>query len=172
MLFRSKAASRGSPVRTLLAAAEALPLEAASLDLALVADALHFMDVERVAAELARVLKPRGRLAIVTSELGDTAFMQSIVRVMEDSAPRRPRDTGAAITQLAALVGVPLAIEQRFADQTRVDSPTLEQILSSISFIGPAMSLERFAAFRERIHALPQPAIWTRSFILRAGTRR
>jgi hypothetical protein len=67
---------------------------------------------------------------------------------------------------------VRLQLERRFHDATEVDEDTLEQILRSISFIGPAMNAERFAAFRERIHALPGPRTWARTFTVHSGRRR
>ena len=136
-----------------------------------VADALHFFDVERSAHEIARVLAPGGALALVTCELADTPFMRGVVQRMETTAPRRPRSTAAAITQISALTNVSLAPARVFHDETAVDDGTLERILRSISFIGPAMNPRRFADFHESIRALPPPAIWARTFTLHAGCR-
>jgi hypothetical protein len=33
------------------------------------------------------------------------------------------------------------------------------------------MNPTRFAAFRARVHALPDPPVWARTFVLRAGQR-
>ncbi|MFL5942850.1 MAG: class I SAM-dependent methyltransferase [Gaiellaceae bacterium] len=53
-------------VGTVLAgSAEAIPLEAASVDCVFVGDAFHWFDVARAIEEIARVLVPRGALAIV-----------------------------------------------------------------------------------------------------------
>jgi SAM-dependent methyltransferase len=163
---------RGLALRTLRAAAESLPIEPACLDLVVVADALHFLDAELAANEISRVLAPRGALALVTSELGATPFMRGVARIIESATPRRPRGVAASITQLFAVVGAPLGAPQRFHDETPVDRATLERILRSISFVGPAMNAARFAAFIERIHALPEPRVWARTFTLYAGRRR
>jgi hypothetical protein len=72
---------------------------------------------------------------------------------------------------LSALTGIALTDERRFADETPIDHPTLERILRSISFIGPAMNPTRFAAFRARVHALPEAPVWARTFVLRSGRR-
>ena len=77
--LRAEARSRRLSIRAIHATAEALPLDDASLDLAVVADALHFLDAELIAHEIARVLAPKGALAVVTCELGKTPFMQSLV---------------------------------------------------------------------------------------------
>jgi ubiquinone/menaquinone biosynthesis C-methylase UbiE len=168
----ARASQRGLPIRALHAAAEALPLEAGSLDLVLIADALHFIDTELAAHEIARVLVARGTLALVTCEPGPTPFMRELSRLMEDSAPRRPRALASRSAQLSGVAHIPLEHELRFQDETKVTPAELERILGSISFIGPAMNARRTAAFRERLHALPSPAVWARTFSLRWGRRR
>jgi ubiquinone/menaquinone biosynthesis C-methylase UbiE len=160
--LRQAAAQRGLAIGALHAAAEALPVAAASQDLALVADALHFMDAALTGGELARVLAPRGVLAVVQCELAATPFMRELVRLMEAAAPRRPRPTAQALRQVFALSGVAQIEEREFLDETTVDADTLERILRSISYIGPAMNAERFARFRARVQALPGPAKWAR----------
>ena len=170
--LRAAATERGLPLRALHAAAEALPLEPASLDLVVISDALHFLDTELTARQIARVLAPGGALALVTCGFGQTPFMRGVVRLMEEAAPRRPRALTQSIVHLSALSGVPLTDERRFHDETPIDHPTLERILRSISFIGPAMNVARFAALRERVHALPEAPSWARTFVLRSGRRK
>jgi SAM-dependent methyltransferase len=170
--LRVQAAARGLSVRALHATSESVPCEPAEFELALIVDALHFMDAALTGGELARVLAPGGTLAIVLCELGDTPFMREVVRVMEESAPRRPRAVLPALRQVSAVAGVALEPGQPFEDQTPVDHETLVQILRSISFIGPAMNPERFEHFSSRIRALSDGPIWARRFTLYAGRRR
>ena len=169
--LRDAAMARGLRLRALHATAEALPLDPASLDLVVVADALHFLDAELTARQIARVLAPGGALALVTCGFGDTPFMRGVVRLMEEAAPRRPRALTQSIVHLSVLSEVPLTDERQFHDETPIDHATLEQILRSISFIGPAMNPARFAALRERVHALPEAPVWARTFVLRSGRR-
>jgi SAM-dependent methyltransferase len=164
-------AARGLSVRALHATAEALPLEDRSCDLVLIADALHFLDAELTGRQVARVLTARGALAIITCQLADTPFMRALKRAMEDAAPRRPRDIRLLARQLSAVASVPLTERRCFADAIPVDEPLLEQILRSISYIGPAMSRERFAAFRSRVFAIAEPPVWSRTFTLESGRR-
>jgi SAM-dependent methyltransferase len=173
MLDRLRAAAhhRGLALRTHHAAAEALPVEAASLDLVIVADVLHFLDRALAAAEIARVLAPRGALALVTCTFAQTPFMGDVLRIMEETAPRRPRALEQSMVQLSATTGVPFSSEQHFHDATPVDHATLDRILRSISFIGPAMNPARYAAFRRQIHALSDAPVWARTFTLRSGRR-
>jgi ubiquinone/menaquinone biosynthesis C-methylase UbiE len=158
-------------IRAAHATAEALPLEDASLDLAVVADALHFIDAELVAREIARVLVPGGALAVVTCELGKTPFMQDLLEIIEASVPRRPRNLDRNLIQISGITGVRFTRKREFHDETPVDNETLERILRSISFIGPAMNPARFAAFRQRVRALPGRPAWARTFTLLAGRR-
>lgn len=170
--LRIEARKRRIKVRTIHATAEVLPLADASSDLVLVADALHFLDAELIAHQIARVLAPAGALAIVTCNLGKTPFMQSLVELMEAAVPRRPRNLHHNLVQVAAITGIRFAHAREFHDETPVDGDTLERILRSISFIGPAMNPTRFAAFRARVHALPGRPTWARTFTLRAGRRK
>ena len=85
--LRASAAERGIALRALHAAAEQLPLEPACLDLVVVADALHFLDTELTARQIARVLAPGGALALVTCKFADTPFMRGVVRLHRGGGP-------------------------------------------------------------------------------------
>jgi len=169
--LRATAAERGLSLEALHAAAEALPLETGSLHLAVVADALHFMKLDLVARELHRVLVHRGTLAVVTAEFGATPYMQNVARIIEEASQRRPRRTADAVAQLAALARVSFRPARVFEDQTALEAETLERVVRSLSFVGPAMNAERFAAFRERILALDEKPVWTRRFTLHSGRK-
>jgi ubiquinone/menaquinone biosynthesis C-methylase UbiE len=153
-------------LRAIHATAEQLPLDDGVVDVALIADALHFLDAELTGRELRRVLAPRAALALVTCALGDTPFMRAVVEVMADSAPRKPRQTEASLRQVAALAEVVVAEPLHFRDDVSVDRAALDRILRSISFIGPAMNEERAQSFRSRIHALSLEPVWSRTFTL------
>lgn len=165
------AGNQGVRLHTLHAAAESLPFQSPCFDLALISDALHFVDAELASAELRRVLVPRGALAIVTCEYTETPFMLDIRGAVSQSSDRRPRDVSQAIRRLASLANVRLTHKSTFCDETPVDQPTLERILKSVSFIGPAMNPARFATLRQRVQALPHAPVWARTFTLRAGRR-
>lgn len=170
-VLQRSAQQRGLAVVAVHGMAEALPFEAARFDLVLIADALHFIDHERAATEIRRVLAPRGALALVTSTFAATPYMTELRALLEETAPRRPREVAAARQQLASLARVELTEVAHFADETRVDFETLERLLRSVSFIGPALNPERFAAFRARLRGLPEPWLWSRAFALHSGRR-
>lgn len=173
MLARLKAAAeaRGLAIETAHATAEALPASARPFDLVVVADALHFMDAQRLGETLARVLRHQGALAIVSCALGETPFMRDLLAIIGDAVPRRPRAVGRQLRQVSAIAHTPLGDERCFDDVTPVDHETLERILRSISFVGPAMNAQRFESFRARVRALADPPAWARRFTLRAGRR-
>jgi ubiquinone/menaquinone biosynthesis C-methylase UbiE len=169
--LQARARAEGLAIDACLATAEALPVEAEASDLVLIADALHFLDAALTGQEAARVLKPHAALALVQVELADTPFMKQLVAIMEESAPRRPRAVEKAIVQVFALSRVEEDPPRRFLDHVPVDHETLEGILRSISYIGPAMNAARFRVFRERVLALSAQPIWSRAITLRAGRR-
>jgi len=169
--LREAARSRGLAVRALHAPAEVLPLPKASLDLVVVCEALHFMDAELAGGEIGRVLARGGALAVITAELTPTPFMRAVWAAIEATVPRRPRDLSAAHDQLSSMARVQLVDELRFQDENLVDAGTLERILRSFSFVGPAMNPARFEAFRARVAAIDEPPVWARTFVLRWGRR-
>jgi ubiquinone/menaquinone biosynthesis C-methylase UbiE len=169
--LEADARAQGLRLTPLLATAEALPVSDASVDLVVIADALHFLDAALTGQEASRVLTPRGALAFVQIEFADTPFMNALVAIMEESAPRRPRAVVNATQQVAALAQVEKLEERRYLDEVRVDHAGLERILRSISFIGPAMNAERFRVFRERVLSLSSQPVWSRSITLRTGRR-
>lgn len=168
---RAEATAAALDLRVLHAAAEQLPLPDHSIGLAVIADALHFLDAQRTGAELARVMSPRAALAIVQVELGDSPFMRELVHIMEDAAPRRPRRVSGTMTQVAALSGVSLDTCELFESDVVMDHAQLEQLFGSISFIGPAMNPQRFSAFCARVRAIPYAPRWHTHIRLHAGIR-
>jgi ubiquinone/menaquinone biosynthesis C-methylase UbiE len=169
--LRDSASALGTRVTSIHAAAESLPLQDGSVDLIVVADAVHFIDAELGGRELARVLRRGGSLAIVTSEPADTPFMRAVVRTMEEAAPRRPRDMSRAIVQFLSVATTKTLPTRVFTDETKLDDAGLERVLASISFIGPAMNETRTATFTAKLRELPGPRIWARKLTLYVGRR-
>jgi hypothetical protein len=166
------ASDNGLALRSFHAAAEDLPLECRSIDLALIADALHFVDAELAAEQLRRVLVQRGLLAIITCEFTETPFMCEIQRLVAQASDRRPRDVAQAIRHVASLAGVRMNQQWSFLDATPIDSSSLLRILRSVSFIGPAMNPVRFADFWQNVLSITMPAIWARTFTVYAGRKQ
>lgn len=170
--LQDRAQAIAAPLQTLHGMAESMDIKDASFDLVVVSDAVHFLDAERAAYELKRVLAPRGALALISCEFSPTPYMQALTAIMRSAAPRRPREVSSALTQLLAVPGISEAPIQVFRDETAVSPDRLAQILRSISFIGPAMNVERSRAFLERVNAIPHPPVWARTFTLRSGRQK
>lgn len=170
--LQSEASRLNLPLRSLHAAAEALPFYGPVFDCATIADAMHFLDAELVATQLRRVLVPGGALVIVTCSDTPTPFMHGVRQLVAQSADRRRRNVALTIRQLASLADVRLAQVGIFQDATPVDATSLERILKSVSFIGPAMDAARFGALRERLQTIAHQPIWARTFTLYSGRRQ
>jgi ubiquinone/menaquinone biosynthesis C-methylase UbiE len=168
-VLEQQAQDRALALRTEHAAAESLAFEASSFDLVVIADAIHFMDVERVSTQLRRVLAPRGVLAVVTCESTDTAFMRRVWELVHATSDRRSRAVEQLILRLAVLSKVRMHEKHTLFDETPVDGATLERILCSISFIGPAFGEQRMQLFREGLRAIAHPPAWARTFKLYVG---
>ncbi|MDQ2728222.1 MAG: methyltransferase domain-containing protein, partial [Actinomycetota bacterium] len=90
--MRAQIVRQKTGVSVVAAGAERLPLVTGSLDAVTVAQAFHWFDVARASAELARVLRPAGRLALVTNRPDRTSTWQadlwSTLQRYERLAPR------------------------------------------------------------------------------------
>jgi len=166
------AARRNVRLRCLHAAAEALPFDEPTFDCALIADALHFLDAERVAEQLRRALTAGAALIVVTNTHTPTPFMREVQKCVTQSADRRRRDVAQAIRHLASLVGVQWIEDRLIYDENPLDLESLVRVLRSVSFIGPAMERARFDTLRDRVAAIPYPRVWARTFGLRIGYRK
>ncbi|MDQ6784244.1 MAG: methyltransferase domain-containing protein [Actinomycetota bacterium] len=96
--MRSQLARRAGGISVVAAGAEHLPLATGSLDAVTVAQAFHWFDVPQASAELARVLRTGGRLALVTNRPHHTTTWQadlwSTLRRYETVAPRPASSSG------------------------------------------------------------------------------
>src|SRR5215212_10281534 len=77
-------------LRALAGTAEAIPVEDASVDAVFVAEAFHWFDAARAVAEMARVLRPGGGVAVLYNRL-EWADQKEPWRVESDAALERHR---------------------------------------------------------------------------------
>jgi SAM-dependent methyltransferase len=72
-------------VRAISGTAEAIPLPDDSVDAVFVAEAFHWFDLERAPAEIARVLRPGGRVAVLfnSADWGELAWMEELFEVVK-----------------------------------------------------------------------------------------
>jgi SAM-dependent methyltransferase len=145
----------------LAGAAEEIPLPDSSVDAILIAQAFHWFDERAAMVELTRVVRRRGRLALIWNERDDsvpwmaglTTILHSKVTVPYD----RDRDWPAIIDKPGTFTRVE---NHRGSFHHMIDTETLVARVASTSYIG-AMSVEDRAPFLERTRSLvagfPQP---------------
>jgi SAM-dependent methyltransferase len=125
-------------VAALAATAEALPLAAASVDAVTVAQTFHWFDADAAFAELARVLRPGGRVGLVWNardrSMDWAGQLWSIMDQVELRAPWRDHDrwSDAALGERAAFG--PLH-EATFHHEQRVAPATIRERFASVSHV-------------------------------------
>jgi SAM-dependent methyltransferase len=125
--------------------AEAIPLGDGSVDLVTVAQAFHWFDGDAALAEIHRVLRPGGRLALiwnrrVEDDPVNVAF-DAIVDPHREGVPTHRRDEWRAAFERSTLFG---PLEERVFDNEQVlDSDGLADRIGSISFIASLPDGER-----------------------------
>ncbi len=133
----------------LAGSAEAIPLDDASIDAAFVGEAFHWFDPTAAIAELARVLRPGGGLAIVSTHWWETepplpdAALQLLSEPWERyrSQRRPPWDDAFAASPFG-----PLHYE-RAEDELTVDPEALLALYSTTSSLASLPPDERTALF-------------------------
>jgi SAM-dependent methyltransferase len=142
-------------VRALDGTAEAMPLRAASADAVTVAQAFHWFDGDRALAEIHRVLRPGGALALVWNRRVLADPVQSALH--ELMAPHRgdtPSHVGGVWPGAFERTRLFGAFEERAFDQTqRLDADGLADRVASVSFIAALGDAER-ERLLERVRAL------------------
>jgi SAM-dependent methyltransferase len=133
-------------VEALEGTAEALPLQDDSADAITVAAAFHWFRAEEALAELARVLRPGGRLAIVYNLRDpESELQQELSRMLEFEggtriAWMRGIDTGAILEE-SGLFDPPEYAE--FRHEQRFDTDGLVERVASISYVALLEGPER-----------------------------
>jgi SAM-dependent methyltransferase len=147
---------RGVPgVRAVPGTAEAIPLADGTVDAVFVAEAMHWFDPGRAAAEMARVLRPGGGVAVLYNRADRGAreepWRRECHAVFE--ARRRPddgvdpHDTVPWKVALSERFGA--LIDESFMHVHRVDADGLVALYASFSAIGSLPLHRRDAALGE-----------------------
>jgi SAM-dependent methyltransferase len=123
--------------RVLDGTAEAIPLDDGSVDLVTVGQAFHWFDGDAALAEIHRVLRPGGRLALLWNRrLDDDPVNRAIDALLDPhrgDVPGIRRDAWRAAFERTALFG-PLE-EHVFPNEQVLDADGLADRIGSISFI-------------------------------------
>jgi ubiquinone/menaquinone biosynthesis C-methylase UbiE len=141
--------------RILEGTAETLPLEHASADAIVVAQAFHWFDGPQALAEFHRVLRPRGRLALVWNRRDENQQLQSDLQAIIDryrgSTPRHGSDRWRAVFEDTTLFA--LSAERTRPFQQSLDVDGLVDRVTSISFVA-ALDQPELDKVAERVRAL------------------
>jgi SAM-dependent methyltransferase len=131
--------------RVLEGTAEAIPLEAASVDAVTVAQAFHWFDGDAALAEIARVLRPDGLLALLWNRRVEddpvNAAIEELLAPHRGDVPTHRGDAWRAAFERTAPFG-PLD-ERVFEHSQELDADGLEARVGSISFVAALDPAER-----------------------------
>lgn len=172
------ARERGLAVEAVAAAAEETGLPGGGFALAVVADALHWIDPDAGGRELARLLTPGGAAAVVEARPASTPFMDRLGALLAEANPRaRRKASPRSPAQLFAPVAPGRAVrEERFRQEAVLDDGALAAVLRSLSYVGPALGPDHLVRVLDDARALAARtggAVWERelrlSWVRRAG---
>lgn len=160
--MREQLARSLASVPVLRGSAEDIPLGDGAVDAVLVAQAWHWVDVERAVPEVARVLKPGGRLGLVWNVRDErVGWVAELGRIMHRGAEQ---DMGATSPR----VGTPFGPVERH-DLEWVNPVTLETLLELVqsrSYVITMSAQERASVLAEvRELAAHHPDLAGRSVI-------
>ncbi len=138
-------AAIGPPAHVRAGTAEAIPVPDAGADAVTVAQAFHWFDGPRALAEIHRVLRPGGVLALIWNR---RRMEDDIHRALEElmaphrgEAPAHRSEAWRAAFETTELFG--RLEEQRFPNEQRVDADALADRVASVSFIATLGDAER-----------------------------
>jgi SAM-dependent methyltransferase len=151
-------------IAVLDAPAEALPLPAASADAIVVASAFHWFDGDAALAEFHRVLRSRGRLALLWNRRRhEERLHQEIDAIIESLRRDTPSYRSGAWrtvmdrSELFAQIG-----EETMPNEQRLTAEELVDRITSISFVGAEAEARRgevATRVRELAATAPEPLI-------------
>lgn len=142
---------RVSRAQVLPGTAEDLPLPDASVDLVAVGQAFHWFDLDRALPELARVLRPGGRLALFYNSRDDSVpWVHALADLVGDHA-----DHAAAHRSDDSPAMGPFEPDElgRFSYQQELDADGLADLVGSRSYVITLPDDDR-AALLERVREL------------------
>jgi SAM-dependent methyltransferase len=156
--MRRKLAETVPGVRALDGTAEQIPLGAGSLDAVFCAQAFHWFDGERALAEIHRVLRPGGGLALIWNVRDEAVEwerrLSELLKRHQSTAPRKRWGRWREAFEQTTLF-TPLA-ERRFEHRQEGDVATMLARVASISFVSALPEAER-ASFLEEVRRLVEP---------------
>jgi ubiquinone/menaquinone biosynthesis C-methylase UbiE len=139
--------------RVLEGTAEAIPLPDESADAVTVAQAFHWFRAEEALAEIRRVLRPGGGLALVWNVRDESdpihAAASAIMRPLEEKVPRRAQQNWRDVINATETA--------TFDHEQFVDEDAFVERFTSVSFVAAAPAQER-AEVEEQLRSLARDA--------------
>jgi ubiquinone/menaquinone biosynthesis C-methylase UbiE len=133
--------------------AEAIPLPDDSADAVTVAQAFHWFRAEEALAEIRRVLRPGGGLALVWNVRDERdpihAAASAIMRPLEEKVPRRGKQNWSDVIDATETA--------TFDHEQLVDEDAFVERFTSVSFVAAAPAEQR-AEVEEQLRALARDA--------------
>jgi SAM-dependent methyltransferase len=154
--LREVLAANVGPERALDGLAEAIPLGDGSVDAVTVADAFHWFDQVAALAEIRRVLRPEGGLALVTTipDFGGASWAHELGTLLERARPEHPGFDGPSWRDaVAAADGWSAPREIRVTTSQPLDPGRMVDLVASVSWIA-AMPHEQRAEILAQAGAL------------------
>jgi SAM-dependent methyltransferase len=139
--LRGACDAKGVRVSLVHASAESTGLAAGGFDLALVADAHHWLDPQLAGPEVHRLLRPKAACVVVEIELQPTPFLAALQARLRAANQRRPASSAGRREQLLSLAvpRAPYGGAVRLSQTTRLGEDQLRGLLCSLSYVGPAL---------------------------------
>lgn len=125
--------------------AEATNLPDASVDLITCFQAFHWFNPQPTLSEFRRILKPKGRLAIVFQDINrDDEFTQAYGKIISKAANNRPpTDFSSKIEPLRKHSGFQYMDCYKFSYEQELDLSSLIGLAKSVSFISSEETLQK-----------------------------
>jgi SAM-dependent methyltransferase len=126
--------------------AEAIPLPDGSVDAVTVADGFHWFDQPRALAEIRRVLRPGGGLAVLTTvpDWTGTSWAHEVGTMMQDLRPEHPFFDGPSWQEaVRAAAGWTPPREVRVTTSQPADPGRIVDYIASMSFVAAIPDGER-----------------------------
>jgi SAM-dependent methyltransferase len=161
------------PIEAVEGSAEEIPLPAGSADGLTVAQAFHWFDGDRALAEIYRVLRPGGALALIWNRRRDddelAAAVKEIIEPHRAGTPHHRTGDWRNVFESTILFG-PL-VEHRFPNSQELDAEGLAMRFGSVSFVAALPDEERNQVL-ERLRALAADGPATLNYVTELFTCR
>jgi SAM-dependent methyltransferase len=145
-------------------------------DLAVLADALQWVDPGAAGLEIARLVRTGGVVAVIEARPAATPFMQGVFALVETSnfKARRSRGADARREQLIREAGGRAIRTELFEHEELLSPERLDAVLRSLSLVGPALGERAVEHLTSEVRALAGAhggAVWARELTLTWSSR-